>query len=191
VRIEVMTDTRFSGAAEMQNVFLGARKAMCGVFSYRCCPGGASEFGQRYKDHPEKLAISAVAVREDDDSVVGLAMMTEYGMPRTWDEKQLHTLRPGECYLDTLSVAAGARGQGIGSKLLRWCEDTAVARGAEVLSLRVVAGNPAQRLYERKGFELTNPVGCCGWFWMFCFLGLPHCRCGGHRMEKELRGAGP
>jgi len=181
-----MTEPRFAGAAEMQNEFLGARKALCGICSYRCCPEGASGFGQQYNGSPEKLAVSAVAVREEDDRVVGLAIMAEYGMPRPWAERQLHTLRPGECYLHMLCVSAGAQGQGVGSKLLRWCEATAVSRGAEFLSLAVVAGNPAQRLYERKGFEVVHGTGCCDNVVMCFFLGMPHCRCGAFNMEKML-----
>mmetsp|Transcript_18713 Transcript_18713/g.71178 ORF Transcript_18713/g.71178 Transcript_18713/m.71178 type:complete len:228 (+) Transcript_18713:123-806(+) len=190
VRIEAMTEARFAGAADVQNEFLGARKALCGVFSYRCCPSSAAEFGERYRTCPDKLATSAVAVREEDDRVVGFAIMTLHGMPQTWDERQLHTLRPGECYLDMLSVAADARGLGIGSKLLHWCEETAIASHAEFLSLGVVAGNPAQRLYERRGFEMMHKTGCCASVWLCCFLGLPHLQCGGFHMEKPLPTAG-
>ena len=134
--------------------------------------------------------MSAVAVREVEDRVVGLAIMAEHGMPRSWDERQMHTLRPGECYLHMLCVLSEARGKGVGSVLLRWCEATAVARGAEFLSLGVVAGNPAQRLYERKGFEVMHSSGCCGNLVMCFFLGLPHCRCGVVSMEKVFESGG-
>ena len=44
--------------------------------------------------------------------------------------------------------------------MLTWCEKTARARGAAVLSLSVINGNPAQRLYERFGF-VAAPESLC------------------------------
>jgi len=50
VHIEVMTEARFAGAAATQNEFLGARKALCGILSYRCCPSSALRFGEQCID---------------------------------------------------------------------------------------------------------------------------------------------
>ena len=171
----------------MQNAFIGARKRFCNVCPYSCCPTTRSEFAAKYRSCPEKLQVSAVVVNVAEDKVVGFVQMTEHGMPQPPDEAMLHTLREGECYIDMLSVSAEARGQGIGTKLLTWCERTARERGAKVLALGVVAGNPAKRPYDRSGFEdVPSHSRCCTSFWLFCFLGRPHGRCGATHMEKRL-----
>lgn len=54
----------------------------------------------------------------------------------------------------TIAVAAGARGQGLGSALMHWLVAQARAAGAEYLMLEVRADNEvAQRLYSAAGFS--------------------------------------
>lgn len=54
----------------------------------------------------------------------------------------------------TLSVDAGERGRGIGSRLLEAAESFARSRGADTLGLEVMPGNDrARALYERLGFS--------------------------------------
>jgi ribosomal protein S18 acetylase RimI-like enzyme len=50
------------------------------------------------------------------------------------------------------------RGQGIGTRLLRELLDTGRASGRSV-SIQVVRGNPARRLYERLGFHAVSEQG--------------------------------
>jgi len=57
-----------------------------------------------------------------------------------------------------LSVIAELRGQGIGTECLRRVQRQAVADRLAV-DLQVVAGNPAQRLYERLGFRNVGEPG--------------------------------
>lgn len=188
IRIEVLRAEYYDGARAIQNDFLGARKRACGVIPCACCPNSRLEFELPYRRSPELLALSAVAVREDG-TVVGFVQMYEYGLPRGPIEQMMHTLRPGEVYIEMLSVSAEARGQGIGTRLLEWCEATARARHAEVLTLGVVAGNPARRLYERFGFEVEERGICaaiCTSLTLCCLIGLPHGECGGIQMEKRL-----
>lgn len=55
-------------------------------------------------------------------------------------------------------LAAESRGKGIGSALIRWLQQSAVATGAERLRLHVARDNPrARKLYECLGF-LEIPV---------------------------------
>lgn len=61
----------------------------------------------------------------------------------------------GELYLDTLATVAGARGQGVGTALIKTCAERARSLGLP-LTLLVEGGNPAARLYARSGFV---PVG--------------------------------
>ena len=64
-------------------------------------------------------------------------------------------LCPGsEADVQTIAVAAGAQGRGIGGLLLGALIDQAVRRGATSLLLEVRADNePAIGLYHRRGFE--------------------------------------
>lgn len=53
----------------------------------------------------------------------------------------------------TIGVSAAARGQDVGTRLLRALLDTARAHSFERLSLSVDRQNPARALYERLGFH--------------------------------------
>lgn len=56
--------------------------------------------------------------------------------------------------LESLSVAAAARGMGIGTELIEHCRDRLVALGARWWTVSVVADNDrAGELYEREGFR--------------------------------------
>lgn len=68
-----------------------------------------------------------------------------------------HRPAPGELYIDGIAVAAEARGQGIGTRLLD--EIAAIARESRMrwVRLDVVDTNPrAQALYERLGYKVTR-----------------------------------
>jgi len=53
-------------------------------------------------------------------------------------------------------VAATRSGEAIGSALMDAAEAWARARGAASITLNVVEGNPANRLYDRRGYVLGN-----------------------------------
>jgi GNAT superfamily N-acetyltransferase len=53
----------------------------------------------------------------------------------------------------SIGVAAGARGHGVGTALLRALLDMARAQGFNQMSLSVDRRNPARALYERLGFR--------------------------------------
>lgn len=192
IRIEALTLETLPGANAQANLFLGSTgKAACGI-----CPCGWSvclmsddEFGDPYRKHPDKLSTTAVAIRNDNGKVVGMLQMSVYGQPRDTFLKLLHSLEPGEAYIEQVCVDPETRGQGVGTRLLKWSEETARAKDATRLSLGVVAGNPADRLYQRFGFEEVNHGGCskyCDSLKIFCFFGCPHGKCGGKNMEKSL-----
>ncbi len=66
-------------------------------------------------------------------------------------------LQPGVFQMDSIFVAAEARGQGIGTTLLSAIKAEAQRRGMAEVQLDVIDTNPrAQALYEREGFK---PVG--------------------------------
>ena len=75
--------------------------------------------------------------------------------------------------------------------LLRWARRHAEAQNCAELTLGVVNGNPAIRLYEREGFEAVPVDACeaaCGCFWSTLVLGCPNGRCGGFNMRMRLEG---
>lgn len=191
IRIEPIQDKYLSGACRMQNEFLGSRcrkRCLC-IFPFFFCPTTYSEFKLYFKDDNSKSA-SAVAIRESDESVVGFVHMTDNSIQREFFSRILHSLKDGECYIEMLYVLPELRGKGVGTKLMEHCEAVARRRGAKILSLGVVARNPARRLYERYGFHVV-PRGVCQTFVSYlgisCLLGFPHCGCGGDIMHKSVQ----
>ena len=67
------------------------------------------------------------------------------------DKDGLHDTKPGEAYMLS-SSASLPRGEGIGKMLLQWAEAKAREHGCRMLTLSVLNGNAARRLYERFGF---------------------------------------
>ncbi|GAA2471538.1 hypothetical protein GCM10010406_03940 [Streptomyces thermolineatus] len=64
------------------------------------------------------------------------------------------------CELRSVWVAAGARGHGVGGRLVAEVEAWARRSGAAALRLTVVPGNePAVELYRRHGFVLADDPG--------------------------------
>jgi GNAT superfamily N-acetyltransferase len=194
-RIEALSTRTLKGANAQANSFIGTRKGLCcGLLRYSWCPVPDEEFGAIYKKYPENMETCAVAVDESNNGkVVGFMQMSLYGQEREGISQMLHRVKPGEAYIDQMSVAAETRGQGIGTRLLQWSEDKAREQGATRLTLGVVHGNPAERLYKRFGFEDVVPPAhdaecdaCCNCMVITCLLGCPNGRIGGKEMEKPL-----
>ena len=158
-----------------------------------CCPVADTDgrIAQFYSKHPERLAACGLAV-DKAGTPLGYVQLAIHPMS---DKDGMHTTKPGETYIEQIGVAAAARGKGVGKKLLQWAEDQAKAseRGNKMLSLAVIDGNPARRLYERVGFVakerdgcewcIGGAVGCC----LFgCPYGLSNPHWGFADMEKPL-----
>eukprot|EP00511_Aplanochytrium_stocchinoi_P008982 CAMPEP_0204871730 /NCGR_PEP_ID=MMETSP1348-20121228/36380_1 /ASSEMBLY_ACC=CAM_ASM_000700 /TAXON_ID=215587 /ORGANISM="Aplanochytrium stocchinoi, Strain GSBS06" /LENGTH=191 /DNA_ID=CAMNT_0052026217 /DNA_START=160 /DNA_END=735 /DNA_ORIENTATION=- len=188
-RVEVLSEATLSDANRINNEFMGTTgKHCCGCCSYAWCPDSDSEFASNYRKRPEQMNLTAVAVGKDD-TVIGVLKLSVYGVQRNFFEAGLHTIDPGEAYVEWVAVTKNARGQGAGSLLMQWAETTARERGATTITLGVVSGNPAQKLYERIGYAsvkqsardqmVTNCLICC-------MFGSPNGMCGGIMMEKTL-----
>lgn len=66
-------------------------------------------------------------------------------------------LEPATLLMDGIFVADNARGQGVGTALLRAIKDHARAQGMERVRLDVIDTNPrARQLYVREGFEAAQ-----------------------------------
>ena len=83
--------------------------------------------------------------------------------------------------------------QGVGTKLLSWGETIARERGCNKMTLGVINGNAAMRLYKRVGFEVDEK-DCCDRCFDCCFvtlfLGRPYGFChpswGSSDMTKKV-----
>eukprot|EP00960_Hanusia_phi_P054616 762720-Hanusia_phi.AAC.2 len=194
IRIETLTPRYFRGALNAQNKFTGAgRKRLCCLVPLTLFPTSMLEFELTFATE-NACSASAVAVRESDDEVVGFVHMTDRSMEREVFLQVLHPLQEGECYIESMCVLSEVRGKGIGTRLLEFCEARARERKARVLSLGVVANNPARHLYERFGFvDLQRSAGskCCSAIGLFCFLGCPHWGCGAEVMVKTISALEP
>lgn len=65
-------------------------------------------------------------------------------------------LSPPDADVQTIAVAPHGQGRGLGSELLDHLVQHARGQACRRLHLEVKAGNPAQRLYERAGFEVVR-----------------------------------
>jgi len=187
VSIETLTPERFAGDYEVLQEFMGGKLCCC-FLPLSSCESANDHARARSKWPADKLSLGAVAVV--DGKVVGVVQMAMHGHPC-----DMHAVKPGECHIEHLAVSASARGHGVGTKLLKWCEETARARGVQYLSLAVVSGNPAKRLYERFGFRDRREDVCnhaCTCLFITFFFGRPYGCChpewGGAVMDKPLTG---
>ena len=184
-RVEPLKEQNFNEARNIFNHFVGSTsKRACGIFPCSCCPTSFSAYTEGYRKDSELIKGSAIAVATDG-TVIGAVKTVLYGQFRSSPDQMLHKLKPYEAYIDYLAVKPGHRGQGAGTKLLEWAEKTSRERGARVLTLGVVANNPAIHLYERFGF-VKQKGDCCSTCMVFCVFGCPHGACGGYMMEKPL-----
>ena len=187
-RVEPLSDPHFAGANKVFNDFIGGAggghgKVCCCCCACSNCPRPDADFAAEHRKHPELRETCAVALI--DGKVIGSTKLVFGGQYQGMADQCLHTPKRGEAYVDHLAVDASARGRGVGTEMLRWCEQTARARGAKVMTLGVVKANPAIRLYERFGFVQTSS-GCCESSVVCCLFGTPHGQIGGVMMEKVL-----
>ena len=93
--------------------------------------------------------------------------------------------KPDVLHLDTLAVHVDARGQGIGTQLLRAVEALAQSEGKRLVTLEVEDINPqAKKLYESLGFR-EGKFEKIPWPWRVAF---PFS--GSYQMSKEVANSG-
>ena len=166
---------RVDGLRQVFNEGFGSKRCCL------CCPVADTESTIRsfYRKHPERLPVAGVAIGSDG-VVLGFVQLAIHPMN---DKDNLHTTKPGETYVEQIGVGAAARGKGVGKQLLLWAEAKAREHNSTVLTLAVLNGNPARRLYERFGFrvKVEDPCdqcvnGCC----VLCLAGRPYGICNPH-----------
>jgi len=194
-RVEPLTPARMGDAHAIQKAFLGSKHVCCCI--PLSCGETEADLAKKYARAPTRMPMAGVAVGTDGQTVVGFIQVRLHGMPLLDEfEALMHTTKPGECYIETVAVNSAHRGQGAGGKMLEWSEAVARAHGATVLTLSVIKGNPARRLYERFGFVAQPQDGCESLslaVFICCIMGRPygcfHPDCGAVHMEKPLGGA--
>lgn len=181
--IETLTSKHFDAARKVENEFYGAGKGICfGCCPLAWCPTEKGEFEAVYRSDPDRLSTYALAIRQSDQLLVGICKTRAGGQKNTWDESMMHVPEGDELYIDVIAVTAEARGKGVGSRLMQWAEEKAKERNAKKITLGVVNGNPAKRLYDRSGFVETGS-SCCA---VGCLVGRPNGHFGGVTMEKQV-----
>ena len=160
IRIEPLHSKHFKEVVPIVKEFFNSKHCCC------CIPLGVDEGIAKYeklqRKYPEKFAVAAVAVRVEDDTVVGFAQMLFENQP-----SYIHKCKPNEAYLEQLCVSSDARGMGVGTKLLKWCDDLAIERNCDFIGLEVIYNNPAIRLYQRKGYTI-QPKNNTSYLEKFC-----------------------
>jgi len=92
-----------------------------------------------------------VAVDDVTDQILGAVTLAAGGNP--WAS----IAQEGEIELRTLAVDEAAQGRGIGSTLVRTCQEYAVQNGFHTVVLSTRENMvPAHRVYERMGFQLER-----------------------------------
>ena len=161
IRIVPLTPERYGEDFKLLHEFLGTMRCCC------CIPNscGESEAGwtkKREKWPADKLSLSAVAIDEATNKVVGFVHCSGFGHPC-----DMHSPKEHEIYVDEVMVEESLRRRGIGTQLMNWVEGVARERGVTTLSLLVLRGNPSFGLYERLGYvakkqsSLKECLDCC------------------------------
>jgi ribosomal protein S18 acetylase RimI-like enzyme len=98
-----------------------------------------------------------------DGELAGYGLACVHDVETTWiPDTWVTGPRIGE--VESLSIAEGFRGTGIGSRLLDELEAFLREVGAEDIIIGALPGNPAVRLYERRGYTPT-------WLYLSKFAG--------------------
>jgi ribosomal protein S18 acetylase RimI-like enzyme len=109
---------------------------------------------------------SFVLLAERGDELVAYAMVAIVPVEETWVDDTWRT-GPLVAEIETMSVAEGERGRGLGSALLDRIDDELAELGVGDVVVGAFAANTgALALYERRGFRPT-------WLYMSRFAGRP------------------
>ncbi len=104
--------------------------------------------------NPESAAAFLKARLSQGDSIIFLALLNDrtVGFTQLYRTFSSVTLQPF-FILNDLFVEASYRNQGIGEALLNKAKECCIASGYKGLALETANDNPAQKLYEKLGWE--------------------------------------
>jgi len=158
-------------------------------FTYSCAI--ESQTKEVAKTSEDKKKVCGMIYDPTTGDLLGAAQLQFEGMEGNLSlvSSFRHKCKPKECYLETIVVSEAARGKGIGSKLLKWCDEQALANECKEITLEVLAANKgATALYERKGYVIDpKSDSFVDSFIEAACLGVLFCRCTTtHFMRKSL-----
>ena len=186
---KALSANEFESCRELLNAFYGT-KHFLNCCSYANCQDTAEEFTKLYRHHPKALESCIIALDARENVVCGCIRLSIDEIPRSNADNFLHVPEKDECYVSTVCVSERARGKGVGTRLLEEAETFARKYQKTRLTLEVLNGNPAERLYRRFGFEPVEETGAA-WCVASClscvFFGKrEHGKFGRVKMEKTL-----
>ena len=200
IQIETLTRERVPALAKIMHEGFG-QKACCLCFSESPSEMKSNLLTGYGKYPDDKLAVCGLAVeypaahdgqegRQAGGSIVGFCQLTLPGLPGDYElpECLSEGVSDDEGHIDRIAVSSRMRGRGIGKKLLDWADNTCRAwphQRIAKISLEVVHGNPAQRLYERHGY-VVQPEDCCSRCCNICCVFFLMRQCGARKMVKPL-----
>lgn len=127
-----------------------------------------NELAQMFSQENNRLSYQNCLVMEEDDQVIGLAIAYAGDDAEALDKPIIDRLmkktgknsiqldketKPGDYYIDTVSVHPDGQGKGIGSTLFKEVEKLAKIKGFQQTSLNVADDNPrAKKLYTKLGY---------------------------------------
>lgn len=93
------------------------------------------------------IADASLHAVDADDRIVGLLLVNETAATEAFSAGP---------FVTDVCIDPAVAGHGLGTALLATCAARLAERGLPTLTLVVTVGNPAQRVYERLGFRVTN-----------------------------------
>lgn len=122
--------------------------------AYREFVGPDEEFWDRYlariADIRDRAVRTVIVVAVEDGRVLGSATLELDGRTEADDDP----LPAGVSHIRMLGVDPGARGRGVGTMLMRACEELAHASGRTIMTLNTTERmQAARRMYEALGYE--------------------------------------
>eukprot|EP00933_Yihiella_yeosuensis_P081973 TRINITY_DN956_c1_g3_i1.p1 TRINITY_DN956_c1_g3~~TRINITY_DN956_c1_g3_i1.p1 ORF type:complete len:231 (-),score=26.88 TRINITY_DN956_c1_g3_i1:154-846(-) len=196
IRIETMTRDRFVELLPCVQDGFGDKRCCC------CLAEGENEvrntLKQAYADsessyyYPDsKVAGCAIAIRGSDNKILGFIQTQKY---KECGDASFQPCFPcfmhevkhqGEIYVEKIALCKESRGQGVGTRLLKWVEQHARDNHCTEITLDVIYGNPAIRLYEREGYVIQKQQ-CCNALTSVCMGRILMGARGIHTMRKPL-----
>ena len=104
------------------------------------------------------IAVDGEHYREQRDKMYPqLKELFDVAFGKGWDEME-DEAKPGEFYIDSLSVSLPYRSHGVGTALIEKAKEIAQEQGISMVTLAVEPQNRAKKLYQKLGFAYQRVI---------------------------------
>ena len=104
------------------------------------------------------IAVDGEHYREQRDKMYPqLKELFDVAFGKGWDEME-DEAKPGEFYIDSLSVSLPYRSHGVGTVLIEKAKEIAQEQGISMVTLAVEPQNRAKKLYQKLGFAYQRVI---------------------------------